>query len=63
MTLTEEQKDKLKKIAKGAALAFLGAGLVSLAQYLSQSDFGVWTPWLQAGASMLLNIAKVLKNL
>ena len=61
--LSEETKAKLYKIAKGAAIAGLGAALVAVAEMLGAMEFGAWTPWAVALASVLVNAAKVVKGL
>lgn len=61
--MSPDTKAKLYKIAKGACIAGLGAALVAVAEMLKVTEFGEWTPWAVAGASILLNVAKVLKGL
>lgn len=56
-------KDQLKKIAKGAAIAALAAGLVTACEMTLGMDFGAWTPTIQAVAGIVLNAAKVLMKL
>ena len=63
MKLSEETKAKLYKIAKGAAIAALGASLVAVAEMLGAMEFGAWTPWAVALASILIYLAKVMKGL
>ncbi len=50
-------KENLRKIGKGAAMALAGALLTYLADLLPQIDFGAWTPLVAAGFSVLANSA------
>ena len=63
MKLSKETKAKLYKIAKGAAIAGLGAAFVAIAEMLGATEFGAWTPWAVALSSVLVNAAKVLKGI
>jgi hypothetical protein len=47
------------KIAKGASIAFLAAGLTALAEFVLSQDFGVWTPVVQMFCGVILNAVKV----
>lgn len=51
-------KETVKKIIKGAAIAAAGAVLTYLAQYVSSTDFGVYTPVVVAVSSILINSGK-----
>lgn len=52
-----------KKVGKGLAIALIGALLTYLAQFLSGTDFGEWTPLAVAVASALTNLAKIAAKL
>ena len=52
-------KEQYLKIFRGAAVAFIGAGLVSALEYAKLADFGPYTPLAQAIAASLVNVAKV----
>ena len=49
-----------KKVCIGAVVAGVGALLTYLIQYLSQQDFGVWTPAIVSFLSILANIIRKL---
>lgn len=51
-------KENLIKILKGAGIAIGGALLAYLAQYISETDFGVWTPIVVALGGILINAAR-----
>lgn len=55
-------KETVKKIIKGAAIASAGAALTYLAQYVSSEDFGVYTPVVVAVSSILINACKEFIN-
>ena len=48
----------LGKIARGAGIAIAGALLTYLAQYISSTDFGVYTPLVVTIASILVNAGR-----
>lgn len=56
-------REQWKKVAKGAAIAFVGAGIVAAGQYLLQVDFGEWNYVVIPLVSALVNIAKVSAKL
>lgn len=51
-------KENLIKIAKGASIAVGGALLTYLAQYISNTDFGIYTPVVVALGGILINAAR-----
>lgn len=51
-------KETVRKIFKGAAIAASGAVLTYLAQYISSADFGVYTPVVVAVSSIIINAGK-----
>ncbi len=44
-----------KAVGRGAVVAAVGAAIVCLTQTTSEADFGVWTPFVTALASVLVN--------
>ena len=46
------------KILKGAIIAGGGAFVVAVAQYVSNQDFGQWTPFVVAMCSVIINAVK-----
>ena len=54
--------EQWKKVGKGAAIAFLSAGIVSLGQYVSGTDFGEWNALVQALVSVAVNAVRVLSR-
>jgi hypothetical protein len=56
-------KEQWFKILKGAAIAFLAAGMTSLLEYGTNADFGPYTGPAQAVIAILLNAVKVLVKL
>jgi hypothetical protein len=48
----------LGRITLGAGVAAGGALLTYLAQVVTEIDFGVWTPVVVMGASVLVNMAR-----
>lgn len=56
-------KENLIKIAKGAGIAIGGALLTYLAQFISDTDFGQWTPVVVALGGIIINAGReFLKN-
>lgn len=56
-------KENLIKIAKGAGIAMGGALLTYLASFISETDFGIWTPVVVAIGGILINAGReFLKN-
>lgn len=51
-------KETMKKILKGALIAVSGALLTYIAQYVSSTDFGVYTPLVVSVSSILINAGK-----
>lgn len=51
-------KVTLKKIGKGILITSVGAGLTYLAQYLSSTDFGEWTPVAVIVGAMIVNAVR-----
>ena len=51
-------KENLIKIAKGAGIAVGGALLTYLAQFISSTDFGIYTPVVVALGGILINAAR-----
>ena len=51
--------EKAKKVGVGAIMAGLGAGVVAALQFLQGLDFGSYTPFIVALASILINAARV----
>lgn len=51
-------KENLIKIAKGAGIAVGGALLTYLAQFISDTDFGQWTPVVVAVGAVLINAGR-----
>lgn len=47
--------DDLIALGKGLLIAAGGAAITYLSQWVTDADFGVWTPTVVAGASVLLN--------
>jgi hypothetical protein len=53
-------REQLLKIAKGAGIAFLAAGLVAALQSMTGVDFGpTWNPIVQALIGVAINAVKV----
>lgn len=50
------------KVAKGALIAGGGAALTYLSSWVSGTDFGVWTPIVVAGLSVLVNYFRKVKG-
>lgn len=48
----------IKKIAIGAGVAMAGALLTYLAQTVGSMDFGVYTPYVVAFLSILVNVGR-----
>lgn len=48
------------KIWTGAKVAFIGAFIVFFSDTVGHVDFGVWTPFIAAGASSLVNTLRKL---
>mgnify|MGYP003591388924 FL=1 len=48
-------KENYLKIAKGAGIAVGGALLTYLAQFISETDFGQWTPVVVALGGIIIN--------
>jgi hypothetical protein len=53
-------KEDLKKIAIGAAMALIGALLSYLTEIVGQIDLGQWTPVVVSGWSILANVIRKL---
>ncbi|NTU69324.1 hypothetical protein HGB13_00630 [bacterium] len=51
-------KENLIKIAKGAGIAMGGALLTYLAQFISSTDFGIYTPVVVALGGILINAGR-----
>lgn len=51
-------KENLIKIAKGAGIAVGGALITYLAQFISDTDFGIYTPVVVALGGILINSAR-----
>lgn len=51
-------KENLIKIAKGAGIAIGGALLTYLASFISETDFGQWTPLVVALGGVLINAGR-----
>lgn len=52
----------LKKIGKGALIAFIGAGIPATVEYLSGIDFGPWRYPVMAAVSIFANTVLKLLN-
>jgi len=48
-------KRDLTKIAKGAGIALGGAAITYIGQVAGQVNFGVWTPFVVGGISVIIN--------
>ena len=51
-------KENLTKIVKGAGIAIGGALLTYLASYISDTDFGIYTPMVVAIGGILINAGR-----
>jgi len=51
-------KENLIKIAKGAGIAISGALLAYLSQFITDTDFGQWTPIVVAAGGILINACR-----
>lgn len=51
-------KTDLTKVGKGVLIAIVGAALTYLTEWASDADFGVYTPAIVAGLSILTNIVR-----
>jgi len=51
-------KENLTKIVKGAGIAIGGALLTYLASYISDTDFGLYTPVVVALGGILINAGR-----
>lgn len=51
-------KENLIKIVKGAGIAIGGALLTYLASFISETDFGQWTPIVVALGGILINAGR-----
>ena len=51
-------KENLTKIVKGAGIAIGGALLTYLASYISDTDFGLYTPMVVAIGGILINAGR-----
>jgi len=51
-------KENLKKVGIGSLVAMGGALLTYLSSVVAQSDFGLWSPVIVAGCSILVNIVR-----
>ena len=56
--MNPEQKIKLLKIAKGAAIAGSGVFLTYLLQGISQIDFGAYSPMVAGIAAVVVNAVR-----
>lgn len=52
-------KEQWIKIGKGALIAIAGAFVVYIPEVVTEVDWGVWTPFAVATASILVNILRV----
>ena len=48
----------LVKLATGAGIAAAGAALAYVAEWITESDFGTWTPTVTAVAAIVVNVAR-----
>ena len=55
--------EQLKKIGRGAVIAAVAAALTSILQGAEDLDFGVWTPYVVAAISILVNVCRKLIGL
>ena len=53
-------KENLMKIARGAIIATSGALLTYIAAYISDTDFGIYTPAVVAIGGILINAGREL---
>lgn len=51
-------KENLIKITRGAGIAVGGALLTYLAQFISDTDFGQWTPMIVSLGGILINAGR-----
>lgn len=51
-------EDKIISIAKGAAIAAVGAALTFVTTAITGVDFGTWTPVVTAGFAVLTNAVR-----
>ena len=51
-------KDDLKKLGKGMLIALAGAALTYGSEWVSGTDFGVWTPIVAAGWAVAANFVR-----
>jgi len=51
-------KEDLVKVLTGFGIAMLGAALTYLSQAVLDIDWGIYTPAVTAGASVLVNLAR-----
>lgn len=54
------KREELIKVAKGAAIAAVGAVLTYVTQWVSGADFGSYTPAVVAGWSIAANALRKL---
>ncbi len=50
--------DELLKVGKGLLIAASGAAITYIASWVSDTDFGVWTPTVTAGAAVVVNFLR-----
>lgn len=55
-------RDQLISIIKGAGIAGVGAALTVLSEWAAGMSFGVWTPLVVAGLSILANVVRKLNE-
>ncbi len=53
-------KGDIKKIGKGLLIALTGAALTYITEQIPNVDFGVWTPAVVAGWSVIVNAVRQL---
>lgn len=51
-------KAELISVGKGLLIAIAGAALTYLTQYVSHANFGIYTPIIVAGWSVVVNFAR-----
>lgn len=53
-------QEKIRKVLTGALIAAAGAALTYASEWVSQTDFGAWTPAVVAAASTAVNALRKL---
>lgn len=51
-------KENWLKVGRGALIAMGGALLTYLAQFISNTDFGVWTPLVVSIGGIIINMGR-----